>query len=82
MGALLGEGDFTMTLCITMMGGYDTDCTCATIGSILGAIFGAEDLPREWIAPLNNQAESYVTGFERSNILDLAQRTMRFVDQV
>jgi ADP-ribosylglycohydrolase len=81
MGLLMGEDDFAKTLCITMMGGYDTDCTCATIGSILGAIYGAEDLPREWIAPLNNQAESYVTGFERSNILDLAQRTMHFVDQ-
>jgi ADP-ribosylglycohydrolase len=81
MGLLMGKGDFAETLCITMMGGYDTDCTCATVGSILGANIGAESLPPEWITPLNNQVESYVTGFERSNILDLAHRTLHFIDQ-
>lgn len=79
LGLLLGEGDFTNTLCITLMGGYDTDCTCATVGSVLGAIMGAEDLPRKWIDPLNNKVDSLIRGFERSNIQDLAKRTMRFV---
>ena len=81
MGLLMGEGDFAKTLCITMMGGYDTDCTCATVGSILGAKLGAKALPRDWIDPLNNRVESFVTGFERSDILDLANRTMSFVEQ-
>jgi len=82
MGLLMGKGDFAKSLCITLMGGYDTDCTCATVGSILGAKIGAESLPSEWITPLNNKAESYVTGFERSNILDLAHRTIEFINQL
>ncbi len=81
MGLLMGKGDFGKSICITLMGGYDTDCTCATVGSILGARIGAGLLPSEWIAPLNNKADSFVTGFERSNILDLAKRTIQFVVQ-
>ena len=79
LGLLAGKGDFTQSLCITLMGGYDTDCTCATLGSMIGAMMGAVALPRKWIDPLNDKVDSFVTGFERSSILDLAKRTMRFV---
>ncbi len=80
MGLLLGQGDLGETLCITLMGGMDTDCTCATAGSMLGASLGAQRLPAEWIDPLNDQLQSLVNGFGFSRISDLARRTCRFVE--
>ena len=80
MGLLLGKGDLGETLCITLMGGMDTDCTCATAGSMLGASLGARKLPAEWIDPLNDRLQSMVNGFGSSCISDLAQRTCRFIE--
>lgn len=79
MGLLLGQKDLGETLCITMMGGMDTDCTCATAGSMLGAMHGARALPQEWIAPLNDELQSMINGDELSRISDLAQRTCRMI---
>lgn len=78
MGLLLGKGDLGETLCITLMGGMDTDCTCATAGSMIGAMQGAQALPREWIAPLNDELQSMVNGDELCRISDLARRTCEF----
>lgn len=77
MGLLLGGGDLEKTLCTTLMGGYDTDCTCATAGSILGMMLGAKALPQQWISPLNDTLESMVMGFGRCKISELAERTVR-----
>ena len=54
IGWLYGE-DFGDSLCKAMNCGYDTDCTAATLGSILGIINGAKALPEEWIKPLGNK---------------------------
>ena len=54
IGWLYGE-DFGDSLCKAMNCGYDTDCTAATLGSILGIIHGAKALPEEWIKPLGNK---------------------------
>jgi len=59
------------------MGGWDTDCNGATTGSILGVILGAEKLPKKWIKPLNNRIESFVIGYNNSQISDLAKRTFK-----
>ena len=37
-GLYYGEGDFEKTLCINAQLGEDTDCTCATAGSLLGSV--------------------------------------------
>lgn len=51
VGWLYGE-DFGDALCKTVNCGYDTDCTGATVGSILGIILGAAKLPSKWTEPL------------------------------
>jgi len=79
MGLLMGKGIFGDTLCITLMGGMDTDCTCATAGSMLGAMLGADRLPAEWVDPLNDQLQSMVNGFGISRISNLARRTGNFI---
>jgi len=79
MGLLIGGGDLEKTLCMALMGGHDTDSTCATAGSIIGMMTGAKGLPEKWIAPLNDTLESMVTGFGHCKISELAERTIKFV---
>ncbi len=51
---LYGEGDFSETILYAVNGGYDTDCTAATAGAILGMVIGAENIPDKWKAPIGN----------------------------
>ncbi|HEY8347013.1 MAG TPA: ADP-ribosylglycohydrolase family protein, partial [Symbiobacteriaceae bacterium] len=52
---IYGEGDYERTICNAVMGGWDTDCNGATVGSVIGVMLGASKLPAKWIAPLNNR---------------------------
>ena len=79
MGLLLGQRDLGESLCTTLMGGMDTDCTCATAGSMLGAMHGAKALPEEWTTPLNDELQSMINGNELCRISDLARRTCRLI---
>ncbi|MEW6359354.1 MAG: ADP-ribosylglycohydrolase family protein [Planctomycetota bacterium] len=76
MGLLHSKGDFEKGITIAVMGGFDTDCNGATVGSILGAMLGAKALPAKWIAPLNDTLESILVGFHVNKISDLAKRTL------
>lgn len=74
---LWGEGDFTRTIGLAVQGGWDTDCTGATAGSIFGALHGAEALPGHWVDPLNDSVRSAIMGYDHSTLSDLAERTLR-----
>jgi len=54
-GFLYGEGDFGKSLCIANSCGEDTDCTCATLGALMGIISGASKLPEKWTKPLDDK---------------------------
>lgn len=77
MGLLHGRMDFGKTICMTVMGGWDTDCTGATSGSVLGAMLGADRLPAKWIRPLNNRLESIVIGYNDVKITDIADAALK-----
>lgn len=51
IGWLYGR-DFGDALCTAVNCGYDTDCTGATLGALLGIIGGRAGLPERWTAPL------------------------------
>ncbi|XHR31236.1 MAG: ADP-ribosylglycohydrolase family protein [Chthoniobacteraceae bacterium] len=51
---LYGRGDFSETLLLAVNGGYDTDCTAASAGAILGMSLGTDALPSQWIEPLGD----------------------------
>jgi ADP-ribosylglycohydrolase len=80
IGLMMGEGDLEKSICTTVMEGWDTDCTGATVGSIVGALRGATSLPSEWIVPLNDTLTSTVFGYENARISDLAQRTLALAE--
>lgn len=48
LGILYGEGDFKRSMILAINCGDDTDCTGATVGSILGIINGKSNIPSDW----------------------------------
>ena len=48
LGLLWGEGDFKKSMIYAINCGDDTDCTGATVGSILGILGGTAGLPADW----------------------------------
>ena len=82
LGLLHGNLDFTKTIGYTVMAGDDTDCTGATVGSILGVILGANRIPEKWYNRFNDRIVSYVRGFEDNKISELAQRTLKIAKTI
>ena len=78
---LWGQGDFSRTIGLAVEGGWDTDCTGATTGSIFGATFGAKALPSHWVDPLSDRIRSAIAGFDNSQISELVERTEALVHQ-
>ncbi|GHU76282.1 hypothetical protein AGMMS49992_21670 [Clostridia bacterium] len=54
LGLLYGEGDFKKSMILAINCGDDTDCTGATLGSILGIANGVAGLPKDWMAYLGD----------------------------
>lgn len=55
IGLLYGEGDFKKTLLTAINCGDDTDCTGATLGSLLGIIGGTKAIPEDWKAYIGDK---------------------------
>jgi ADP-ribosylglycohydrolase len=54
MGLLYGEGDFSKTIRITNMGGWDTDCNVGNVGCIMGVAQGVDAIDSRWREPIND----------------------------
>lgn len=70
-----GAGDFETTITLAVTGGWDTDSTGATAGSLTGALTGASALPTAWIDPLHNRLATSLPGFDGIGFDELARRT-------
>ncbi len=71
-----GDGDFATTITTVVSGGWDTDSTGATAGSICGALTGATKLPSSWTDPLANRLATSMPGFDGIGFDELARRTV------
>lgn len=79
LGLLYGT-DFGDAICKAVNCGYDTDCTGATLGAILGIIMGADQLPQEWITPIGDTivVSPPVKGFPApKTVAELTERTVQ-----
>jgi ADP-ribosylglycohydrolase len=72
-------GDFVTAITTSVAGGWDTDSTGATVGSICGALAGFAALPQHWIDPLNNRLATTIAGFDGIGFDELASRTVSCV---
>lgn len=69
-------GDLETGICTVVAGGWDTDSNGATVGSVCGALSGANALPQQWIGPLRNRLASTLPGFDGIGFDELADRTV------
>ena len=84
IGLLWGEGDFGKSICIAVNCGDDTDCTGATLGSILGIIGGTKAIPARWREPVGDKIINVaISGFEApKNINALTDQTLAMAEKL
>lgn len=86
LSLLLGDGDIIKTSLMALNCGFDTDCTCATAGAIIGLLRGADELIRAY----GLKKVTYTLGVEshrRSDLItdlaeDIAAMGVRFAGTV
>ena len=54
LGLLWGECDFKQSMILAINCGDDTDCTGATVGSLLGIMYGMKAIPEDWRAHIGD----------------------------
>ncbi len=54
LSLLYGEGDFSDTINICNMCGWDTDCNVGNVATIMGVVCGIEGIADEWIGPVHD----------------------------
>lgn len=72
---IYARGDFELAITTAVLGGWDTDCNGATVGSIVGASLGAKALPANWIEPLHDTFYADLHGFDPISITSCAERS-------
>jgi ADP-ribosylglycohydrolase len=80
-GLMLGEGDFTKTIGMTVAMGLDNDCTAATAGSIVGAIVGVEEIAEHWWKPFRGKTRTYMNGQEWFRNADVVTRFLKVAER-
>lgn len=71
MSLLLGKGDFSKTICLSVNCGRDADCTTATVGAILG-IIDPDCIDEKWLKPIGQKLviNDGITGIHPPDTLD------------
>ncbi len=71
-GIWLGGRDFTKAIGETVAMGFDNDCTGATVGSIVGACIGIDNIPEHWYRDFHNTVRTYMYGKPEYRIDEVA----------
>ena len=82
---LYGEGDFEKSILLAVNGGYDTDCTAATVGATIGLAIGAEAIPDRWRQPIGEGVfvgEGIVGINAAASLGELTNRTIALVGKL
>ena len=79
---LLGQDDFEKAITLAVMGGWDTDCNGATVGSIWGAMYGAARIPQKWTASLHDTLYSLIPDYHPIAISECARRSVQIAQGV
>lgn len=77
MSLFYGRMNPDRSICVSVMGGLDTDCNGATVGSIVGAASGRAGFGGRLAASLNDTVKPLVFGFQQVTMKELAERTLK-----
>lgn len=55
LGLLYGGGDFKKSMILAINCGDDTDCTGATLGSLMGIMYGSAAIPKDWASYIGDR---------------------------
>jgi len=77
-----GRGDFDRSICLSVMGGWDTDSNGATVGALTGALGGTAAISPQWSDPLGNRMSTSIPGCDGQSFDEVAARTLALVGQV
>lgn len=72
MSLLYGGGDFSKSICICNMAGWDTDCNVGNVGTILGVIRGRDGIPDFWTEQIRDELVSS-SNIGTRNLMDLPE---------
>lgn len=79
LALLYGDGDFSRTLSIGNMCGWDTDCNVGNLGAIMGVAVGVEGIDEKWRTPMQDELVlASIIGAD--NYLDIAECADRISD--
>ncbi|WP_241519026.1 ADP-ribosylglycohydrolase family protein [Streptomyces sp. CB03238] len=77
------DGDFALSICRAVSGGWDTDSNGATAGSVAGLLAGHPDrIPDRWTSPLKNRLATSVHTFDGIGFDTLAELTHRLTHRL
>ena len=88
LGLLYGNGDFKQSMIHTINCGDDTDCTGATVGSIMGILHGTAGIPTDWrefigekIITMAVNKAAFIYGWPGcpNDCKELTERTVRLI---
>ena len=84
LGILYGEGDFKKSMITAINCADDTDCTAATVGSILGIINGKSGIPTDWQEYIGDKIVTISINMGcdpryPATITDLTERVMKLI---
>lgn len=83
LGLLYGEGDYKKSMIYAINCGDDTDCTGATIGSLMGLMYGSEYVPTDWADYIGDKIVSVAVDmsywWRPTTVTDLTRRIYELV---
>ncbi|MBD5457158.1 MAG: ADP-ribosylglycohydrolase family protein [Lachnospiraceae bacterium] len=80
-GLLMGRNDFTRVIGQITAMGYDNDCNAATAGSIFGAFYGIDAIPRKWYECFEQKVCTYLKGHPCLDIHEICERFLYFAKE-
>ena len=76
---LWGEGNYEKTIGYSVMAAMDTDCNGATVGSIIGMMTEAKNIPAHFTDPIADTLCTSIVGNATVKISDLTERTLKLI---
>ncbi len=76
------KNNFSDAVVFSVECGLDTDCNGATVGSVMGALLGANNIPENWSAPLKDTFTVGVHPYDAYSIKGFAEEVKALYDKL